>query len=290
MLDVHAAWLPCLHEIFASMLAFSRKDAINKHKCTESIYLVFFVARYKCPKCRAPFCCVQCSKDHKANQCPSTTDSKADAAIKTASDVSLNDQKSQYVPPSILKTADDVRKRKRTKHHHEVDSDEDEPGFDITSEMRKRLEQSTWLRKELQDGGLRYLIEMIDAASDDEDESSRRNQGKKSKGSKMSERITPRVLALARSKQSYPKFASFIDKMLLNAGVLQQGEGADEGHTILVPISRPTGEGLNNEGSMDDNSDDEDESDSNESSDSNENESSSQDGSNSSDDEEGEIC
>jgi hypothetical protein len=105
--------------------------------------------------------------------------------------------------------------------------------------MKKRLEQSTWLRNELKDGGLRYLIGMIDAASDGDEEDWNKKPSDK-KGCKYYEGVTPRVLALARSKSSYPKFASFVDQMLLTAGVLQPVEGSvgNEGQLSLVDVPR----------------------------------------------------
>ncbi|KAL3780511.1 hypothetical protein ACHAWO_007335 [Cyclotella atomus] len=191
--------------------------------------------KYKCPKCRAPFCCVQCSKDHKTNQCPATVGSNNPSPAATSHPTDAVTKESQYVPSTILKSTKIVRKRKREKE--EEDSDDEEPGFTITPEMKKRLEQSAWLRKELKDGGLRYLIGMIDAASDDEEEDCNKKRSNK-KGSKY-EGVTPRVLALARSKCSHPKFASFVDQMLSTAGVLQPVEGVDnEGQLSLVNVPR----------------------------------------------------
>jgi hypothetical protein len=134
--------------------------------------------------------------------------------------------------------------------------------------MKARIQQSTWLRKELQDGGLRQLIDTIDAASDieddeDKDESSNRgrnqwNQKKtKNTNNPNATKISPRELALARTKHAHPKFASFTDQLLLLAGVLQPA-GAEAGggevtisedgmmldgnhhlgHLVLAPIPR----------------------------------------------------
>ena len=105
--------------------------------------------------------------------------------------------------------------------------------------MKKRLEQSTWLRNELQDGGLRYLIGSIDAAADDYEDNNDKYNDKKGRGNTTNEGITPQILALARNKHSHPKFATFIDQMLLTAGVLQPVEGTDvDGQLSLVPIPR----------------------------------------------------
>lgn len=106
-------------------------------------------------------------------------------------------------------------------------------------------------------------MEQIDAASDDdekEDEGENttcnnkrtqqhRHHDQKSNNTNVT--ISPRELALARTKHSHPKFASFIDEMMLIAGALQpadNGGGGDgdlissllEGHGLLVlaPVPR----------------------------------------------------
>lgn len=145
---------------------------------------------------------------------------------------------------------------RRKRDQDEIETDDDDPGFNITSEMKKRLEQSTWLRKELQDGGLRYLIGSIDAASDDETKHIKTYSGKKNS---QIEGITPRVLALARSKSSHPKFASFIDQMLLTAGVLQPADGDNEGNLNLVPLPPRSAVGpVDNESGIESSSDEDD--------------------------------
>ena len=189
-------------------------------------FVTFTLNRYKCPKCRAPFCCVQCSKDHKANQCKDTADTASKSNNGAACGV-----ESQYTSSIVINKA--VRKR----NHDEVDSDDDEPGFNITPEMKQQLQKSTWLRNELKDQGLRYLIGNVDAASDVEDNDA--TDSNRNKGKKMFEGISPRVLALARSKQSHPKFATFIDKMLLTAGVLKPVDGVGgDGQLTLAPVPR----------------------------------------------------
>ncbi len=145
--------------------------------------------------------------------------------------------------------------------------------------MKARIQQSSWLRKELQDGGLRQLIDTIDAASDvqendfDDDEKGndeksdahgrmKRNWNKKRGNySKYATTISARELTLARTKHAHPKFASFTDRLLLLAGVLQPaaaGAGGAEdgggefiisdvgmlegsnhhGHLVLAPVPR----------------------------------------------------
>lgn len=280
--------------IHVQLMSDSVQLSSKQHSLTPSSRWCFFcLVRYKCPKCRAPFCCVQCSKDHKANHCPVATVSENKAELKTAieSDSAANHQTSEYVPSGILKTSQVIRKRRNSEHEDDNDSHDDEPGWTITPDMKILLQQSTWLRKELEDGGLRHLIGTIDAASDDEIENGGDNQGFQSNkrrrfGNNTHEGITPRVLALARIKNSHPKFASFIDRLLLTAGVLQPAEGADgdsRGPLSLVPIPRrPGASNLRVDSSREDHSD----SDSDNSDDSSDS-SSSEEQSDSSDDEEG---
>jgi len=113
--------------------------------------------------------------------------------------------------------------------------------------MKNRINQSTWLHKELQDGGLRQLIEQIDAASGDEEDGDDRNNRTQHQKSNNAA-ISARNLSLARAKHSHPKFASFIDQMLLTSGVLQPADGIDgasienilEGRVplVLAPVPR----------------------------------------------------
>jgi hypothetical protein len=136
-----------------------------------------------------------------------------------------------------------MRLRRKKNDDDEYDSHDDEPGWNITPEMKARIQQSKWLRKELQDGGLRQLIDTIDAASDLEDEDKDEcdekkddtyhrgrnhwNQKKKNTNPNAT-KISPRELALARTRHNHPKFASFTDQLLLFAGVLQPA-GAEAG-------------------------------------------------------------
>lgn len=198
-------------------------------------------AKYKCPKCRAPFCCVQCSKDHKANHCTAATPTKIITSSDDAPNASTNGEgeQSNYLPKKELMKTTTQKKKKRRRQSDNDDSDDshdDEPGWNITPEMKKRVRESTWLRKELQDGGLRQLISRIDAASEDEDDDDDDNEGNDTYNNRRqkyntrrgdantsgSVSISPRGLALARTKHSHSKFAMFVDQIMLTAGVLHQ--------------------------------------------------------------------
>lgn len=255
--------------------------------------VLFSFGRYKCPKCRSPFCCVQCSKEHKANKCPATSNNNttetADVAASTKGNAApTNEHQSKYLSREELTSNQPQRKRiRRAASGDESDSD-DEPGWNITPEMKKLVRQSTWLRKELQDGGLRQLIERIDAASDDEGEdacnisSSSGKMRQCNNTTANNTTISARELALARTKHSHPKFASFVDRMLLTTGVLQPAEERGggggivssstlEGHgpLVLAPVPRRSGAmdgndqkiGSESSGSDDDDSDSDEDSD-----------------------------
>lgn len=224
---------------------------------------------------------MQCSKDHKANHCPANktasnnNDGSEDATKQqgidtTAATVGCNntESRSKYLPVDVLKqqSASRPKKRIRRSSNNDDSDDDDQPGWNITDEMKQLIQRSDWLRKELNDGGLRHLIGEIDAASDVEEEEDeadndtgsnnnykrrKNNWGRKDRNNKNGnavDDISPRVLALARTKHSHPKFAAFMDKLLLTAGVLtdagtgggEEGEGC--GRLELVPVPRRGGE------------------------------------------------
>ena len=140
-------------------------------------------------------------------------------------------------------------RRRRRASQDSDDSNDDEPGWNITEDMKTRLRDSSWLKKELRDGGLRQLIEQIDGASDDDGEknsSERQMQMRVQRNRGVS--VSPRELELARTRHTHTKFASFIDKLLLTAGVLQPADGRksegieslleEPGQLVLAPIPR----------------------------------------------------
>jgi hypothetical protein len=274
--------------------------------------------RYKCPKCRTPFCCVQCSKDHKVNCCgpaPSSS-SSASSSLKKEEDGDNNTAISgQDTSTTVHSKQQYTKKRKRRKDDNNDDDYDNEPGWNITSQMKELLHNSSWLQSTLQnDVGLRQLIHDIDGASDTDDDDDpdgpdtaetttadggggggqryNNNNYKKRRKQDNEDDISPRIVALARAKYTHPQFASFIDKLLVTAGVLQQqhpqqqstsssssssvlmeevriDNGAIQGHLTLVPACRnialSTATATNNDG-LDDNEQDDDEQDDNESS------------------------
>ena len=136
--------------------------------------------------------------------------------------------------------------------------------------------------------GIRRLIRDIDGASDssssEDDEKidyAAATTGTNKKDDGNGNDISPRVLALARAKYTHPKFASFIDKLLYTAGVLQEQQssssssssssassliegvgidGALRGHLTLVPVSRAIAASSTTNGQDDDSEQDDNES------------------------------
>ena len=195
-----------------------------------------------------------------------------------------------------------TKKHKRRKDDNDEDYD-DEPGYNITPQMKELLYNSTWLRSTLQtEVGLRQLIHDIDGASDievddddDDDDTTATATATGGDGHKYikkqrnkDEDISPRIVALARAKYTHPKFAYFIDKLLVTAGVLQQQQhsfssssssssassliegvgidGAVRGHLTLVPVSRAIAASSTTNGQDDDSEQDDNERGSNSSS------------------------
>ncbi|KAL3774131.1 hypothetical protein ACHAW5_002090 [Stephanodiscus triporus] len=183
----------------------------------------------------------RCSKDHKANSCPPPAAAAADSTPL----------------PDPLTPPQQLGKKRARRHDDDEDDDSrsDEPGWNVTTEMKERVRRSAWLREELRDGGLRSMIERIDAASDEEDDDedggggNRRRRRRVGGGGGIDEysSISPRELALARNRHANAKFARFIDRMLLAAGVLLPGSAPgnddrddrhDGHHLVLAPVPR----------------------------------------------------
>lgn len=100
----------------------------------------------------------------------------------------------------------------------------DEHGWRISKEMMDRLDNSSWLRKELADGGLRQIIATIDTAPLEKADVKRKR--KKFQIGQIQE-LTPREAALERAKYTNPKFAKFLNKLMLTAGVLVDHGNSD---------------------------------------------------------------
>ena len=209
--------------------------------------------KYKCPKCREPYCSVKCCREHK-EKCPVLLAAAAAGAAESAAgadDDADNNQNtdthmppkkknaSKYLPSDAL-TADPlenaVKRRRMLDDASDQDSSDDEgPGWRLNREMMDRIDQSAWLRAELADGGLRQLICQIDGA----DEISAAAQGSYHKkrnhhnrnrfADKGKVQMTPRELALEKARRTNPNFGRFVDRMLLSAGILATPDGSGGG-------------------------------------------------------------
>ena len=165
---------------------------------------------------------MKCCKEHKT-KCPAIITKDDTKPFESQTESIQNDkraQHSEYLPSDAL-TADPIENAlRRRKMLDESDSDEDsldEDGWRISKDMMDRLDNSSWLKKELADGGLRQMIATIDNAKWE-----KKSDKKKRKNFQIdqSQELTQKEVALERAKHSNPKFAKFIDSLLLTAGVL----------------------------------------------------------------------
>mmetsp|Transcript_32703 Transcript_32703/g.47323 ORF Transcript_32703/g.47323 Transcript_32703/m.47323 type:complete len:260 (-) Transcript_32703:357-1136(-) len=167
------------------------KTTKNNHNAVNCSICHTAIGKYKCPKCRAPYCSVACCKSHKES-CTCVTienDPKSASAAPTAQ------IKSKYAD-HILPASEVAEKIKRRKALASRGAEEEEEDWRLTPNMLSRLDENDWLRNEVRsDGGLRQIIVDIDCASD-------------------------REKALNEAKVKYPRFAEFVEKMLHCAGIL----------------------------------------------------------------------
>ena len=90
--------------------------------------------------------------------------------------------------------------------------------------MMTALDRSPWLHAELNDGGLRQIINRIVSASD------------KVVGRGHGSQITLQEQELERAKEVYPNFATFIDKLLVLAGVLERQSSTISESMMELPL------------------------------------------------------
>eukprot|EP00979_Chaetoceros_neogracilis_P013672 scaffold3990_cov284-Chaetoceros_neogracile.AAC.13 len=179
--------------------------------------------KYKCPKCRLPYCSVKCCKEHKETcslihgEIKNTKENGNSKQIDSKTPFSSKYLSADELTRDPLKNA--VRRRNML---DEDDEDLEDEGWRVTKEMMESLDQSEWLRKELVDGGLRQIIAEIDAADDEAGEQNNR-QKKRPKLGAMPE-PSPREVALMKARHANSKFSKFIDRMLVTAGVLIEGD------------------------------------------------------------------
>ncbi len=209
-----------------------------------------YPSRYKCPKCRLPYCSVKCCKEHKL-KCPAVVtkdkskkgEGNDNSKTKTSpnSNTSTFKNTSKYLSAEQLNRdplGNSIKRRKMLEEDEDSDYDEsdDQEGWRITRDMMDRLDNSSWLRKELEDGGLRQIIAEIDyadAKDQEEQNASGASSSKKRKKPGMNKmgkpvELTPREVALLKAKLTNPTFQKFMDKLLVTAGVLIEDVKTDE--------------------------------------------------------------
>lgn len=182
-----------------------------------------------------PYCSVKCCKEHKLS---CSIESKG-TDVKEPSITKKNHKSassSEYLPSDslTLDPIENAKKRRQMLDDSDSDNDSvDEHGWGMTKEMMDKLDNSSWLRKELADGGLRQMIATIDNA---DWETKNQNNDRKRKRYALNAvcELTPREAALERAKYSNPNFAKFIDKMMLTAGLLIDNENIEEKLAALL--------------------------------------------------------
>lgn len=158
--------------------------------------------KYKCPKCRSPYCGIECCRKHKEAGCvvssselkPSDTPRNKYGVSIAASSTSSSPTAKSSVP--VLDSS-----------WQEAFEDLDD-GWKLTDEMKGALHKSSWLQKELEDGGLQHLLRRIVSASKNT--------------TTYDNRMTEQESLLQQTKESSPAFATFLDKAMVAAGILER--------------------------------------------------------------------
>eukprot|EP00980_Cylindrotheca_fusiformis_P009516 scaffold2077_cov119-Cylindrotheca_fusiformis.AAC.19 len=160
--------------------------------------------RYKCPRCRALYCSVVCCRSHK------------DICIQEKKQEEKSNIPSKYGNLFMCNGVPNHAISMRVvREDHDDDGDNSiEEGWNVTQEMKQAISRSEWLRSELKDGGLRALISQIVSAG---------NQ---------------RHCAIQQVKERYPSFKTFLDKLLLVAGVLEHQDSGEVVETIEELLGR----------------------------------------------------
>lgn len=168
--------------------------------------------KYKCPKCREPYCSIVCCRKHKEKDCEASAVATKDKAAATGA------QKSKYLPSDQL-TRDPIQNSKLQREQLVEDYDEDlDEGWKITKHMMDEMDKSDWLRKELQDGGLRQLIHEVYGSS--------RNVIRS--GGNAASATTYQEEALANLQSQYPNFRIFLEKLKVMTGILERQQVNEE--------------------------------------------------------------
>ena len=183
--------------------------------------------KYKCPKCRATYCSVACCRKHK-EICPGKQEAKCTPATtngtSSATNTTTTTSTAQPQTPTKESTAD--AESSDTDYSSDGDESSLEDGWEITDEMKVALRNSTWLRTELQDGGLRDMIASVvksERKYKSYHKKQRNNRNHRNRGPRNAQPNHPHE-DLASNRQTNQNFDSFMDKLLVLADVLERQE------------------------------------------------------------------
>uniref|UniRef100_A0A7S0TET9 HIT-type domain-containing protein n=1 Tax=Pseudo-nitzschia delicatissima TaxID=44447 RepID=A0A7S0TET9_9STRA len=173
--------------------------------------------KYKCPKCRATYCSVVCCRKHK-EICPGKTPEQATIAANTITTERPTSSATIPSAPSSQQPPDS-----ESDYSSGGDDSSLEDGWEITDDMKNALRNSTWLREELQDGGLKDMIKEV-VKSERRQKSFYRNRkrqnNKQQRGGKQPPMDPHENLAAKRRENQ--NFDAFMDKLLVLADVLER--------------------------------------------------------------------
>lgn len=152
-----------------------------------------------------PYCSIECCQKHKQQSCQPVT-----VLEVVTSEPAL---KSKYLPSDMLLRDPNLNAlHRRTTLDLDDDEDDKEIGWKITRDMMDSINQSQWVKQELQDGGLRQIIYEIESAPNTVLQSGKTEQEE----------------TLERLKSKYPNFRGFLDKLLVTAGVLEREKESED--------------------------------------------------------------
>lgn len=218
---------------------------------------------YKCPKCRAIYCSIACCRKHKLEACSSSTPTTEPALLSSQSEISL-----PIVKQSKYLSSSDLDPTCSTKNSNRSNSSNDKPsvghsnersnrrggggeygdlpvGWAVTDAMKRLMQESDWLRDELQDVGLRQLLSTITSTPNrlvahnnrTNNRSHRGRLGANAPNNLKDDATTEREQVLETLKGRYPLFQQFLDKLLVLTGVLlvQENDTKDSSSPSAPP-------------------------------------------------------
>lgn len=183
--------------------------------------------KYKCPQCRAFYCCIACCRRHKKEFCGKQVAATISAAAsETNSTGNLPTvPRSKYVrPPSALQEL--LSQQSGTAPPGSTgDFNDLAPDWKITQDMKDALDNSTWLRLELEDPGLRALLTRIVHTPYETPASTTTTSRRR--GTAQRAPTSQRELVLGELRETHAPLGHFVDKTLVLAGVLQRSDDAN---------------------------------------------------------------